>query len=186
MQLHPRLIQPGDEEFLVAVNPGAGKPFATIQMGGLEIWPDSAEDCDRIVRAAVEAKRMLEVATACTPHPHQQREGGPYTTHCGHCGLLPRDEIHDEIVDATIDDDGDEGGPMDDEAELRRAEQIREGEPAACGARPYPAGSEGDDGTECALPAGHEGEHDDSPAPSAFVTEVGGVPVSAAFGLVAS
>ena len=30
----------------------------------------------------------------------------------------------------------------------------------ACGARPYPAGSEGDDGTECALPAGHAGPHD--------------------------
>ena len=32
-----------------------------------------------------------------------------------------------------------------------------------CGARPYPAGSEGDDGTECALPAGHDGHHDDEP-----------------------
>lgn len=36
--------------------------------------------------------------------------------------------------------------------------------PAACGARPYPAGSEGDDGTECVLPAGHDGPHDDEPA----------------------
>jgi hypothetical protein len=34
---------------------------------------------------------------------------------------------------------------------------------AACGARPYPAGSEGDDGTECALPAGHYVPHDDLP-----------------------
>lgn len=34
---------------------------------------------------------------------------------------------------------------------------------AICGARPYPAGSEGDDGTECQLPAGHAGHHDDMP-----------------------
>jgi len=80
----------------------------------------------------------------------------------------------------------DEDGPMDDEAELRRAELIRArrarlaalgqrvaalSQPApgqsgaACGARPYPAGSEGDDGTECVLPAGHDGPHDDGPAP---------------------
>jgi hypothetical protein len=38
-----------------------------------------------------------------------------------------------------------------------------EPEPVACGSRPYPAGSEGDDGTECALPAGHGGAHDDNP-----------------------
>lgn len=37
-------------------------------------------------------------------------------------------------------------------------------EPEICGARPYPAGSEGDDGTECQLPAGHAGHHDDMPA----------------------
>ena len=30
-----------------------------------------------------------------------------------------------------------------------------------CGARPYPAGSEGDDGTECGLPVRHSGSHDD-------------------------
>lgn len=34
---------------------------------------------------------------------------------------------------------------------------------ATCGARPYPAGSEGDDGTECMLPAGHDGKHADAP-----------------------
>ena len=33
-----------------------------------------------------------------------------------------------------------------------------------CGARPYPPGSEGDDGTVCMLPAGHTGPHDDAPA----------------------
>jgi hypothetical protein len=38
---------------------------------------------------------------------------------------------------------------------------------AGCGARPYPAGSEGDDGTECVLPAGHAGPHDDDPELSA-------------------
>lgn len=38
--------------------------------------------------------------------------------------------------------------------------------PNPCGSRPYPAGSEGDDGTECMLPVGHEGPHDDAPAPA--------------------
>jgi hypothetical protein len=31
-----------------------------------------------------------------------------------------------------------------------------------CGARPYPAGSEADDGTECLLSEGHDGPHDDA------------------------
>lgn len=34
-------------------------------------------------------------------------------------------------------------------------------EAALCESRPFPAGSEGDDGTRCVLPAGHEGSHDD-------------------------
>ena len=39
---------------------------------------------------------------------------------------------------------------------------VRVIEPAErCGSRPYPAGSEGDDGTECVLPKGHDGDHDD-------------------------
>lgn len=33
--------------------------------------------------------------------------------------------------------------------------------PERCDSRPYPAGSEGDDGTECVLPKGHDGDHDD-------------------------
>jgi hypothetical protein len=38
-----------------------------------------------------------------------------------------------------------------------------------CGARPYPAGSEGDDGTVCMLPKYHNGPHDDCvPIPSAM------------------
>lgn len=34
-------------------------------------------------------------------------------------------------------------------------------EPELCDSRPFPAGSEGDDGTRCVLPAGHDGAHDD-------------------------
>lgn len=34
-------------------------------------------------------------------------------------------------------------------------------EPLTCGERPYPAGSEGDDGTQCVLPLGHAGNHSD-------------------------
>jgi hypothetical protein len=34
-----------------------------------------------------------------------------------------------------------------------------------CGSRPYPAGSEGDDGTECVRPKGHPGDHSDEPIP---------------------
>lgn len=44
----------------------------------------------------------------------------------------------------------------EDHADMPRA--------AACGARPYPAGSEGDDGTECTLLPGHHGPHDDDAA----------------------
>lgn len=44
--------------------------------------------------------------------------------------------------------------------------------PNPCGARPYPAGSEGDDGTVCTLPVGHDGPHDDGP-PELETTGVG-------------
>lgn len=60
-----------------------------------------------------------------------------------------------------------------------------------CGARPYPAGSEGDDGTECALPAGHDGPHDDlgslawSDGSRGYVTDIAGIPVRDVFALVA-
>jgi hypothetical protein len=37
------------------------------------------------------------------------------------------------------------------------------GDELLCGSRPYPAGSEGDDGTECMLPKGHDGPHADAP-----------------------
>jgi hypothetical protein len=37
--------------------------------------------------------------------------------------------------------------------------------PERCGSRPYPAGSEGDDGTECVRPKGHPGDHSDEPIP---------------------
>lgn len=45
------------------------------------------------------------------------------------------------------------------------ADEDEAGAGTRCGARPYPPGSEGDDGTECILPAGHDGPHDDGPEP---------------------
>lgn len=44
------------------------------------------------------------------------------------------------------------------------AQLAPEPEAATCGARPYPAGSEGDDGTECTLPPHDDGQHDDTAA----------------------
>jgi hypothetical protein len=51
------------------------------------------------------------------------------------------------------------GGDVPQDGAQDRAEGI-------CGASPYESGSEGDDGTMCLLPAGHDGPHDDMPGGS--------------------
>lgn len=72
-------------ELPVHTNAGSGRPFAVIQLGGgLDIRCLSGEDCDRIVRAAVRAKAMLDKVGR--PHQFVPMAGNGYR--CDVCGDL--------------------------------------------------------------------------------------------------
>ena len=82
-----------DGEFAVRTNPASdGSHFALVEMGeGDHAWQvgltlHSVSDCERIMRAAVTAKRMLETIRAGTPH--QFTPGAEYGSNCVTCGLL--------------------------------------------------------------------------------------------------
>jgi hypothetical protein len=95
------------------------------------------EECDALIIAATNAKWMIEGAIAAvTP-------------------------IDCEIVD---DDDGDEDGPMDDEAELARADEIR----ALCESERV---TRGNPLLQCSLNARHEGLHSALTPTGAFLAE---------------
>jgi len=103
---------------------------------------------------------------------HGQCIGGEPEDHlCSACAAMPApDAAEDDIEGAPMFvDDGREAadpGHLEDTAAQAEDEDgdpfIR---PEKCGSRPYPAGSEGDDGTECVLPKGHDGPHDDGVVP---------------------
>ena len=63
MQIWTPTQQPRqDGEFAVHLNPGNGEPFAVIALsrdGQSALTMESAADCDRLVRAAVQAKSLL-------------------------------------------------------------------------------------------------------------------------------
>lgn len=129
-------------------NPGYGDPFGEItldEQGALRLRYIHVQDCDRLIRAAAEVKSKLIAFAAEMTAPHARRYIHQGT--CQLCGKPEDDELHAEPEPERVvfTDEDDEAAPV----------------AKACGARPYPAGSEGDDGTECALPAGHDGPHDD-------------------------
>jgi hypothetical protein len=98
MRVHvpaPRPREAGD--FPVHANPGSdGKPFAIIRLSEdyqTEICLDSLDDADRLVRAAMLARQMLEAIIAREPHPFNG--GVPQSAGwCGTCGLSHADRIH--------------------------------------------------------------------------------------------
>jgi hypothetical protein len=120
-------------DYTVELNPGRGNPFAQITLdedGLLALNMLSVDDCDRMIKAAAEAKALLIEHAHDKDKPHEYRAvRGEVCLVCG----KPEDEHGQHPY------------------------------PETCGVRPYPAGSEGDDGTECALPAGHDGPHNDGP-----------------------
>lgn len=198
-------IRPGDLD--VEVN-GSGlrkgeEPFALIQFTdgpGAALMAESAADCDRIIRAAVEAKRLLAAAVV----PHAFRNGTARHWDCRECGVH-----EDHHIDAPA------AGPLDPPAEVL-AKMAARGMTELTGEEP------GDEGEMCTstmpLPNGGELKCTAEPDPDltdgghygphsalggkrrwigtgenahteegepAFVTEISGVPVSAASGLVA-
>jgi hypothetical protein len=102
-----------DGEFSVRANPGGpGGHFAIVEMGdepgawkvGLTLHDVS--DCERIIRAAATAKRMLETISAGTPH--EFTPGAGYGGHCVTCGLLRDTQAH--VTPEQPDADG-QGAP---------------------------------------------------------------------------
>jgi hypothetical protein len=173
----------GPDDVRVSVNPGSTRgPFATIDLGdGVYISLREPQEIDRLIETACEAKRMLGVVRASTPHPFDPGEPSSLVAlrSCARCGLLSDDEIH---VKPEPECGNDATGPDGQEWYCTRppahpgphgntlAEWTTGGGVAllpeagqTCGARPYPAGSEGDDGTVCVLPAGHDGPCEDEP-----------------------
>ena len=133
-------------------NGGCG--FAVIQLdkrGNVDLTFDEPEELDRLIIAASAAKQML--INARRPHAHRP---GLEDGRCLDCGVLRAHHV--------------EPAPADDArrltakgAEVAAAAVVGHTTPT-CDWRPYPAGSEGDDGTECILPAGHSGSHYDATA----------------------
>jgi hypothetical protein len=79
------------------VNPGSGEPFAIIDLGRAgDLRLETLDDCDRLIRAAVDVKRRFEVALSGRKHPYKRDAADSYDSHCDTCGLLPRDGIHQD------------------------------------------------------------------------------------------
>jgi hypothetical protein len=115
-----------DGEFTVYTNPSNGKGhFARIEMGrDADAWKvgltlHDVSDCDRLIKAATAAKRMLEAVAAGTAHVFEAA-AGPHGSHCGTCGELRGFPAH--VVPQT----GDPGGTP-------AAERALRGTPAAAG-----------------------------------------------------
>lgn len=84
----PQVRQDGD--FTVTVNGSSmkkgGAGFAVIdldELGNVQLTFDTAEDIDRLITAAREAKRMLTAARV--PHPFRAAEPGGYR--CDECSV---------------------------------------------------------------------------------------------------
>lgn len=57
MQIHGPSETP--KGISVRLNPGSGQPFAILDFGSTEIYLQSVADADELIRAAVDAKRLL-------------------------------------------------------------------------------------------------------------------------------
>jgi hypothetical protein len=77
------------------VNPGNGEPFALIDLSNAgDIVLESLGDCDRLILAAADARRRLEVALRGEKHPYKRDAADNYDGNCDTCGLLPGNDIH--------------------------------------------------------------------------------------------
>jgi hypothetical protein len=47
------------DEIRVRLNPGSGHPFAVVEIGGVTLYLQTIADADELIKAAVEAKRLL-------------------------------------------------------------------------------------------------------------------------------
>ena len=52
------------EGIKVRYNSGTVAPFAVLSLGNIEIFIDAAAECDELIRAAIEAKRLLLAETS--------------------------------------------------------------------------------------------------------------------------
>lgn len=86
-----------DGELRAHVNPGDGSPWAVICFAPHVRLADlSLDDCDRIIRAAVNAKRRLSAALA--GQAHEYRDAADDQGHCDACGLLSTGAVHASIA----------------------------------------------------------------------------------------
>lgn len=188
MQIRTPRAQLRDTDFGIRLNGGRGEPFATIELDEnyeTEIVVESLGDCDRLLRAAAAAKALLIEHADDKDKPHKYR--APAGKPCLVCGKSENEPLHaGPAIEGTVVKRGEHPYPVP----CRATTLIKDGmggttayctreaghgglhhdgpaaewgdEPAVCGARPYPAGSEGDDGTQCVLPAhGDDVPHDD-------------------------
>ena len=86
-----------DGELVISMNRGGTiGPFGVIDLAdGTYLALDSADDDDRLIRAATRIKEMR--AGMAAPHPYRRpapRRYPVYTSHCETCGMLAADEIH--------------------------------------------------------------------------------------------
>lgn len=99
MRIHTPTPRPREEgDFGIRVNPGDGDgPFAMIALSEderTEICLDSLDDADRLVRAAVAAKRMLSAAIARQAHEFTGSPVPGFSGWCETCGMQRRNSVH--------------------------------------------------------------------------------------------
>ncbi|HEY1706396.1 MAG TPA: hypothetical protein VGG75_42530 [Trebonia sp.] len=157
--------------------------LAAIHEGDLPM-PCKAEDN---ARAAAEAERRFSYVTMAAYIPEGylaesiRHEAGrlrgkwetplTYTAMCekGVDGQTSTFEVNGHTYTAAAvcflarGHDGDCKSLAQVRAEKNAANAAEQHKPERCPSRPYPDGSEGDDGTVCVLPKGHEGDHWDGP-----------------------
>lgn len=161
MQTYGKTSTVKDGEIPVKLLKTAAGPFAEADFGAFGLWLDSPADADRGIRAFALAKSLLlgETSDPLDVAAISRRAA--------------RKTARDLLAELPSPADMDGAGPDARSPHFwigrlsHAVASLLEAETSdcKCGARPYAAGSEGDDGTECILPAGHDGPHDDGPVP---------------------
>jgi hypothetical protein len=98
---YPQPRKDGDYRFYV--NPAYGEPTGTIWLGeghALTLSYVTAEDCDRLIRAAAEVKQKVMAYTAEMSAPHGRKN--IYQGDCQLCGKPEDDELHADPAPATL------------------------------------------------------------------------------------
>ena len=175
MQIMTRGHYPRDTgDYTVTLNRGRGNPFAIITLdesGSLQLNMLSVDDCDRMLKAAAAAKALLIEHAGDKDKPHEYR--APAGKPCNICGRSEAEHVEYICTGCGVTYSAPPctSSPHQCAPETAGrgehpypAQPVTEplGDAEKCGERPYPAGSEGDDGTRCMLATGHDGPHDDS------------------------